>query len=201
MDRSPSADGQIDLTPSINHPDSLANIQLTTVLPDRPVHRGTHRQTYAALHAPPIKNSSDYELVSGEGYGYGPTDAGRAATGREKKTSKAFEKWRISKGLPAWTKMKDPAVDEFWETQGKGKDRASENEQIALAADEDAVDIERDAEPTAEASARAELPALKAWCEAFCSSDGMLKELRMNKALYGWDLAELDAGESAPRPV
>ena len=75
---------------------------------------------------------------------------------------------------------------DFWD---KHKDTPAGQQYQAM---RDTVNEEDDIEIIREANS---LKALKGWCEAFCSSRGMLKEFVMVKGLWGWDTDALIAGQ------
>jgi len=180
----------------LDHPDNKANIHLSTVPPDAPSFRGTHLLRYAASYAPEPVQNGHYQALQSD-VEWSLTEAGRTMSSSEKAIRDEYLKWRQGKGLPGWANMED--CEEFWETRGKGKtvERPGSGPgtgAVALSSDPDG-DTERG--ERAEGSLvrhQRNTPGLKEWCEKYCSDPGLLKEFRLQKYVWGWDLAGLEAG-------
>ena len=163
----------------LTHAENLANVQLYTLGADIPTWRGTFKQTYGAEFAP-AASERGYESIMPE-----TTGIGRTATRKEKKLMERWDIWRKAKGLPVWCGVHSDAAKEFWEDRTKGK-RSTGVELVEPAPmDPEAGEVEYEA-----------TPALKEWCERYTADPGLLKEFRLLKGIWGWDLAGLTAGLS-----
>lgn len=174
----------------LDHPETLANIHLRAVPPDRPTYRGTHRPTYAASFAPaPLHRGEGYQRLETD---VGVTDVGRTENSEERTPSaEEVNKWRFGKGYPRWVDVR--SMPEFWEDRAaktKGKTRRPTGP-ISLRDAE-----EGDGAQVAPPVRFADTPTLKAWCEAYCRDQGRLKSFMMRKWIWGWEMAALESGES-----
>jgi hypothetical protein len=176
---------------ALDHPETLANIQLRAVPPDRPTYRGTHRPTFAASFAPaPLHRGEGYQRLETD---VGVTDVGRTETSQERTPSaEEVNKWRFGKGYPGWVDVR--SMPEFWEDRAaKTKGKAPRHTGAISLRDVEEGDTTQAPHPPVRF---ADTPTLKAWCEAYCRDQGRLKSFMMRKWIWGWEMAALESGES-----
>lgn len=184
----------------LNHPDNTANVHFSAVAPDLPALRGTHKATYSSLFAPP-EDRDYYSLQSDIELGGEATHPGREVSGKLLSLWTKAREWRIMKGLPWWT---NPLMmDEFWETSPSGRPGRFGGLQQTVIGDlvSRTVSLRGDDEEERADEERRELvgdvdrvretwdqPTLRAWCEAYTSNPALLKEFKVWKEVWGWDL-------------
>jgi hypothetical protein len=127
------------------------------------------------------------------------TDVGKRPSNKDKTLWKAWNDWRVGKGLPSWSDMS--STEEFWESKAaKGKKPAgagSAERALALGEDAEEQDEERGelvrrTEAVKDAQAQ---PVLRDWCEKFSRDEGTFKEFKMKREVWGWDFEGLRTGE------
>lgn len=97
------------------------------------------------------------------------------------------------------------STEEFWESKAaKGKKAVSgpggaPGEHALMLAgeeeDEERGELARRADVVREGWNK---PALREWCEKFTRNDALLKEFKMRRELWGWDINGLEIGKSSP---